>query len=524
MLRVIACVTLEHNIWLLLLAATICAVISVSAFLMIQRSQSRAGALGRLWSLGAGLTAGLGVWATHFVAMTAYDVGLPLSFSLGPLFGSLVISLVVQGAAFVLASRTGHVWLRALAGALSGIGVAAMHYVGMAGLHASAYMRWDFTLVGASVALGVLLACGALSSYFMTSGRWRAVQAGALFGLGVCALHFTGMGALTLAPDPTQDIEPASISQVMLGVIVGFAALLCAITALAASLADLYLSDRRSLENARLRDTVAARTAELLSLAQTHRDLAAKAEAANAAKSQFLANMSHELRTPLNAIIGYSEIIMEDAATSDADAHYGADANRIVGAARHLLAIINDILDLSKIEAGRTELDASVFDVSQLVSQAADALRPNAAANGTRLRVLMAPDLGEAETDLVKLRQCLLNLLSNAVKFTPGGEVTLRARRGVRGQAPWLAIEVIDTGIGMSSEQLQTLFQPFVQADASTTRRFGGTGLGLSITRSYARLLGGDVTVKSELGKGSTFILYIPARAPPAAREERRVA
>lgn len=502
MLRVLTCITQEHHLWLLVLAALICALTSTSAFTMLERAKGREQRMAKVWTLAAGATAGLGVWATHFVAMTAYNVGIPLEFALLPLFGSLAISLAVQGGVFWIAATARTLTTRVMAGCGAGLGIIAMHYFGMAGVEANAIMRWDAELVAASVSMSVLFAAIAFGVFFTSAHRLRALQAGVVFLLAICALHFTGMSALTLVPTHTAAAPQDGISQAMLGVVVGFAALICLISALMTALADMYLSDRQRLENIRLRDTVAARTAELVAMAEA-------AKAANNAKSQFIANMSHELRTPLNAIIGYGEMIHED--QDGVHEQSALDSRRIVKAGQHLLGIINDILDLSKIDAGRIELETMRFEASALASEAMDAVRPAATSNETNVRVLLGADIGCGESDAFKIKQCLINLLSNAVKFTPGGAVTLQGRRETRRGVAWLVFDVIDTGIGMSAEQAERLFQPFIQADASMTRKFGGTGLGLAITRSYARLLGGDVTVTSVLGEGSRFTFTVPA-------------
>jgi len=244
-------------------------------------------------------------------------------------------------------------------------------------------------------------------------------------------------------------------------------------------------------------------------------DASSKAEAASVAKSQFLATMSHELRTPLNAIIGYSEMMREDA---ELDGRGGdiADHDRILIAARRLLHLINEILDLSKIEAGHMQLEVQPTDVARLAREAVEAVRPQAERNGDRL-VLDCPEgLPLVRADGFKLGQCLLNLLSNAVKFTSDGEISLR----VRVDGDRVTFAVADSGIGIAPEKLAGLFEPFVQADSSTTRNYGGTGLGLAITREIARLMGGDVTAESAPGEGSTFTLTI--RSAPEAQEAAR--
>lgn len=234
------------------------------------------------------------------------------------------------------------------------------------------------------------------------------------------------------------------------------------------------------------------------------------AEEASRAKSQFLANMSHELRTPLNAIIGYSEMLCESAEDNGRQTDV-ADHKKILSASRRLLTLINEVLDLSKIEAGRMEILPEVFDPRACVSEVVEAVSKSAESNGSAIHVEISASVGSVRTDEFRLSQCVLNLLANAVKFTQNGDIYLRMRLECAADDEWLVCEVVDTGIGISPEQLQKLFQPFTQADESTTRTFGGTGLGLTITRRIANLLGGDLTLASVLELGTTATLRIPS-------------
>jgi signal transduction histidine kinase len=252
-------------------------------------------------------------------------------------------------------------------------------------------------------------------------------------------------------------------------------------------------------------------------LFEESRQAHAAAEQASAAKTQFLATMNHELRTPMNAIIGYTEMLEEEAADLGME-RFVADLQKIRAAGRHLLGLINGVLDLAKIEAGRMELYPEAVDVDEMVRDVAGAAESLMRPNGNRFETQCEGRLGEATLDVTKVRQALLNLLGNAAKFTSNGSITLAAERQQREDGPWLTFRVRDTGIGMNADQLGRLFQPFTQADASTTRRFGGTGLGLAISRRFVEMMGGTVTVTSEPDKGSEFTIELPARPGLGAR------
>jgi signal transduction histidine kinase len=266
---------------------------------------------------------------------------------------------------------------------------------------------------------------------------------------------------------------------------------------------ELYQSNLALTDlNASLEKIVEARTREL---AIAH-DAAVDA---NQAKSDFLANMSHELRTPLNAIIGYSEMLAEDAPDMD-DGEVVADLQKILGAGKHLLALINDVLDLSKIEAGKMELVVDDVDVGALVDGIVTTIRPLVEEKGNTLKVSVDEDVGTIAADELRVTQVLLNLMSNAAKFTEGGAIRFEISGRDDGTVSFV---VQDEGIGMTEAQLGRLFEVYTQAESTTSHRYGGTGLGLVISRRLCRLMGGDITVESEVDVGSCFVVVIP-RAP----------
>ncbi len=243
------------------------------------------------------------------------------------------------------------------------------------------------------------------------------------------------------------------------------------------------------------------------------------AEEASQAKSQFLANMSHELRTPLNAIIGYSELMLEQA-EEERLTDFISDLKKVEAAGKHLLGLINSVLDIAKVEAGRMEIHMESFDVAAMLKEVISTIAPVVEKNNNRLEIHTGNDLGAVYSDLTKVRQSLFNLLGNAGKFTRDGLVRLDVHRSKAEGGDHILFKISDTGVGMTTEQLAKLFQPFMQADSSTTRRFGGTGLGLAITREFSRMLGGEVIAESELGRGSIFTLVLPAELQRGDVEE----
>jgi len=282
----------------------------------------------------------------------------------------------------------------------------------------------------------------------------------------------------------------------------------------------------------RLHEQLTERSDQLTATLRYLEERTTQLEHASRHKSAFLANMSHELRTPLNAIIGYSEMLEEEAEEIGAP-RFVADLRKIQSSGKHLLGLIDDVLDLSKVEAGRMELHPETFSVAGLVREFADLVRPLALKNHNRFEIrcneaineamdeAMDEAMGEMRSDATRVRQAVFNLLSNACKFTENGTICLEVSRDSGEGEDWISFRVSDTGIGMTEEQLGKLFQEFSQAEPSTSGKYGGTGLGLALSRKLCRMMGGDIQVESQPGKGSAFTIRLPAALAHARTEHR---
>ncbi len=476
-----------------------------------------------LWLLFGAVAMGMGIWSMHFVGMLAFSLPVPVAYDIGLVLLSVLVAIIASFIALYVVGRNQLAWRQLLGGGmLLATGICAMHYIGMAAMQIN--ITYDPFFYGLSVVIAIVTSMVALwlSFYFRKGGEraevWKKLGSGFVMGAAVVGMHYTGM----MAANFSAGVEPAVstgmlLDQKWLAYFISGGTLFT----LGMSLLGIYISKRFSQKdseileksneiyimnqelrqlNDNLEELVKERTAQL----EKAHDEAIKA---NMIKSQFLANMSHELRTPLNAIIGYSEMLKEEA-EDIGEQTFVEDLGKISKSGKHLLALINDILDISKIEAGKMEIFFETCSLSGMVQEVMTTLKPLIESNGNLLETRIIE--GEMTTDVTKLRQVLINLLSNASKFTKDGKIVLEVYPETRGDVAGYGFSIGDTGIGMTSEQVEKLFQPFTQADSSTTRKYGGTGLGLAISQRFCNIMGGDIRVESEFGQGSKFTCWLP--------------
>ncbi len=476
-----------------------------------------------MWLVFGAAGMGMGIWSMHFVGMLAFKLDVPVAYDLTLVLVSVLAAVIGSYVALSVVGRKQPTTGNLLGGGLLlAAGIVAMHYIGMAA------MLIDITYDPFQFALSVLIAVVAsiaalwLAFYFRKeSGKgeiWKKLGSGLVMGGAIVGMHYTGMFAASFHVGTRSELASGMLlDQKWLAYFISGGTLFT----LGLSLLGIFISKRfsrkdseielksreihlKNLELQRLNDHLEELVRERTAQLEKAHDEAIQA---NRIKSQFMANMSHELRTPLNAIIGYSEMLVEEAQELGEPA-FAADLEKIGKSGKHLLALINDILDISKIEAGKMDVYWETCELSNVFQDVLSTVKPLVESNGNRLEAKW--EESAMTTDVTKLRQILLNLLSNAAKFTRDGTIRIEGRRLEKQDRRGYAISVADSGIGMTEEQLGKLFQPFTQADSSTTRKYGGTGLGLTISQRFSVLLGGDIEVESRSGEGSVFTCWIP--------------
>ncbi len=505
MFRVLACITEQHDIGLVVLAGFLCTLACLTGVSMVLRARATSGRTRAGWLATAGLVVGGGIWATHFVAMLAYRAGLPVGYDPGGTFASVVIAMTVSAVGFSLAvSRAG-----ALAGgAVAGAAIAAMHYVGMNALRIGASPVWDPGFVVASIVIGVVLSALALHMAFRGTGMRSLLLGGALYTIAIIGMHFTGMAAVTFIPDPRLAVSDTLSQPHWLALAIAALAVLMTALGLVGALLDYHLAARARGEAERLRAHVAELEQTKVALEATSERLSralTAAAAANDAKAQFLAAMSHELRTPLNAIIGFSELMATEAFGPIGNARYHEYLADIRGSGAHLLSLINEILDLSRLDAGQDVLDDSEFSLSDVVAETTRMVRRQAEEAGIAIEEDLDGRLPDLRADRRRVRQVFINLITNAIKFTPrGGRIcvsTFRSGNEVCGA-------IADTGIGISD--IPKALERFGQIDSRLSRKFEGLGIGLPLAKQLMEAHGGRLEIQSEPDRGTTVTVVFP--------------
>ena len=508
MLHVLGCLTQQHDLRLVVLAALLCLFACTTAMAMIARGRNSSGRLQTFWLVMGGVVAGCGIWGLHFVAMLAYRTGLPVAYDVWRTVLSVVIaaSLCALGFRLALSPAGG-----AVGGALTGAAISAMHYVGMAAVRIPAVAHWDARYVAASLVVGVAATAYGLH-VALRRGDLRGYAVGAFFFLiGIVGMHFTAMSAVVYIPDPTVDVTGAVIAPDALAIAVAASVALIMALGLIAAIVDHHLAARASTEAERLREHIVALEETKCRLEATSEKLSDAlfaADGANRSKSEFLAAMSHELRTPLNAVIGFSEMLTMEAFGPLGDPRYVEYARDIAGSGKHLLALINDILDLSRLDAQQIELVEEVVSAGDLIGPALRMVQALAAEANVAIDRRIEARLPMVRVDKRRIHQVLINLASNGVKFTPsGGKVCVSAFHA----GDEVAISIADTGIGIARDDIPKVFERFRQLDSRLSRKYEGAGLGLPLARQLIELHGGRMALESELHHGTVVTVYFPA-------------
>jgi len=486
------------RIGLNLIAALVCFLAAYTVFSLAIKP----GAMGKVrypWLISTGVAIGCGAWAVNLIMLLGYQTEVPFTFEIGPIVFALAVGIIGCSVGLLVARRSDQM---PLGGTIMGLAIAAMFYTQMQGVHFLGTASWSSLDVAMSVLLGASFGAAALTRGHLLPDIYGRLLSALMLSAGVMGTHFVGLAALTLTEIPTVSLPSYTAAPVMFGIALTAVFMLIIGLGIVGALVDGYVSEIETAKD-QLEVRVAERTDEL-SAAKL------RAESAVRAKSEFLASMSHELRTPLNAIIGFSDMIA-NASMGPIDPRYRNYGSDIFNSGQHLLSLVNDVLDLSKLESGMFELHEEQLDIPEILDSCRAMVIGLANQSGIELTIDTDPNLHQVWADPLRIKQIIVNLLSNAIKFTEaGGHVFVAARMDDTGE---MVIEVQDNGIGMRPEDIEKAIEPFGQIDSPMNRNQGGTGLGLPIVKHLAELHGGKLAIVSEAGAGTSVSVRLPATA-----------
>jgi len=504
MLKVAHTIHAEHDLNLVLLAGLLCFFGSWVVSRLYRHALDRPRAQAMTWYFLTAMTAGVTIWCTHFIAILAYQLDAPATFHLSLTFASLIIAIFGSTAGILVAGTGGSRPTTLLGGAIFGLAIAAMHYTGMVAYRIQGKIEWDMSYLVASVVLAVILSMVALA-LACRGGRHSVLKMTGMLTIAIVTLHFTGMAAFQVTPPELATAYDNPAEYTLIALIVAGTALIIVLAALFS-----YFVETRT-RNESIEELRQARDA---------------AESASRAKSEFMSVLSHELRTPLTIVIGYAGFMSQlknhsmSKMTPDEEitaAHYekiGDQAElygeRIKFAGGHLLTIINDILDYTSMELNDLTLNKAPFPARVVLQEVAEQFQGLALDKSVNLHV-EAPNI-MVTADRHRSMQILINLVGNALKFAKASDIYLRASAGDDG----FTFEVEDNGTGIAPENLERIFNAFTQVEDADNRAEGGTGLGLAICKKLALAHGGDITVTSTVGEGTTFTVSMPGAASDA--------